>query len=184
MPVDTHRTAGDDVWRPTPQTTPASADWQPKKSSRGRGAVLIVAFVAVGLVALGGLLNLIDDSNRATRPADEKVVAPRDPVPSQGQLRARYAGKYDNSKGESIWLNKNGSYTLEGFLQTGGADLEWSVKAHGRIFVMTYYSSDYAGRIDYSGRTYDIRKSGKVLVQIHPKTGRPFIGERYTKVGK
>lgn len=185
MPVDTDLEAREDVWRPTtPPTSPASADWKPKKSSGGRRALLTIAIVAGALIVFGGFLNLIDDSNEGTLPTDEKVVAPQRSMPSQDELRARYAGRYDNSKGESLWLHKNGSYTIEGYVQMGGSDLEWSVNDKGRIFVMTYYSSDYAGQIDFSGRTYDIKKRGRVLVQIHPKSGRPYIGGRYTKVGK
>ena len=184
MRVDTHPSAREEVWRPSPETASAPKEWQPEKSSRGKRTLLIIAIVAGALVVLGGFLSLLDGSDEAVRPADEKVVVPQEPGPSQKELRARYAGRYDNAAGKSIWLNKNGSYTIEGYMQVGGSDLEWIVKRSGRIFVMTYYSS-VAGRVDFSGRTYDIRKGGKVLVQIHPKTGRPFFaGERYTKVSK
>lgn len=178
----------DHVWRPSSETAmKTTTTWEPPRSSGRLRRVLVRVGIAFALIAALVLVaNLLDQPSGS----DNEITAPLQPkadVPSARELRARYAGEYRDAEDNYLDLHKNGSWSHTSYFQTGDTgDLEWYVKENGNIFVTTYYSTDFAGREDISGMTFEPRKGGKVLVRLRDN-GKPYAGanaERYVRAGK
>ena len=177
MRVDTEEarrpgSAATPIWHP-PTGRSGAATWAPPRRSGAFRKTLImlgIAFLLFGVPALVGMLvdEPVTEDNTATRPVQQRDL------PSPKELRAPYAGSYFDAEGEELELRKNGSYYLEGYMQTGV--LDWYVKPNGNIFVTTYHFSDWSGNVEVAGRTYEPRKGGMVLVRLR-KNGEPFRGE-------